>query len=446
MQDFDKSVGEIEKIIGYTFKDKSLLRQAFTRTSYCNEHKSKDGVKLQSNEVLEFFGDGVLSVAIISFMLRQCTERYVHGIKTDLTEGDFSNIKSKLSDKKNLSTRAMALGLGKYLNMGEGDAKLGIENEPSVMEDLFESIIGAVYIDCGMSIPTVMRVVEKMLDVGEYISKTPPIQSSKNALQEWCADKKRRLPAPTYKTLSEDGPDHKKTYIRGCYIGERLVARGIGKNQKLADASAAESALAILIAEEQNKAAAKKQAEGKNPPKAKSTQTKNAPTPNKEKEPAMEATKKPQQSNATKPKNPSAGKKKPEPKSARAPKTSAHPEGVKQTIVIKNGEPKQAAGRKKTTQVGTSVPDSAKKPTESAITVLKAYASKQHIATPAFKDLGEVRGRGGEVEYRIECHFAGKVACATAPTRAEAREEAASHIAEALKPKKKSGKKTKTIR
>ena len=194
MQDFDKSVGEIEKIIGYTFKDKSLLRQAFTRTSYCNEHKSVDGVRLQSNEVLEFFGDGVLSVAIISFMLRQCTERYAHGIKTDLTEGDFSNIKSKLSDKKNLSARAMALGLGKYLNMGEGDAKLGIEKEPSVMEDLFESIIGAIYVDCGMSIPTVMRVVEKMLDVGEYISKTPPIQSAKNALQEWCADKKRRLP------------------------------------------------------------------------------------------------------------------------------------------------------------------------------------------------------------------------------------------------------------
>ena len=109
------NVGEIEKKIGYTFKDKSLLIQAFTRTSFCNEINPTVKTKYHSNEVLEFFGDGVLSLSIISFLLKECTERYEHGIKTELGEGDFSNIKSKLSDKQNLSKSMKALGLEKPL-------------------------------------------------------------------------------------------------------------------------------------------------------------------------------------------------------------------------------------------------------------------------------------------------------------------------------------------
>ena len=243
--DFKKYIPEIEKKIHYTFKDKGLLLQAFTRSSYCNEKRTEG--QLISNEVLEFFGDSVLSTAIISILMKEKTERCEHGIYTDLKEGDFSNIKSKLSDKRNLSKSMRELGLQKYLRMSEGDMKLGIENEPSVMEDLFESIIGAVYIDCGMNISTVMNTVRAMLDASVYYSNgEPPIQSFKNALQEWCADKKRRLPAPVYKTVSESGPDHKRTFERAVMIGDRIVAVGVGKNQKIADSCAAEAALEVL--------------------------------------------------------------------------------------------------------------------------------------------------------------------------------------------------------
>ena len=176
MQNKEFNVSAIEKKIGYVFNDKSLLIQAFTRSSFCNEHIPARGVRYQSNEVLEFFGDGVLSVAIISFLLKECTEKYAYGIKTDLDEGDFSNIKSKLSDKQNLSKSMKALGLQKYLRMGEGDAKLGIENEPSVMEDLFESIVGAIYIDSNMSIATVISSVSTMLDMSVYTDRQKPIQ------------------------------------------------------------------------------------------------------------------------------------------------------------------------------------------------------------------------------------------------------------------------------
>ena len=136
--------------------------QAFTRASFCNERRREKNA-YSSNEVLEFFGDAVLSASIVSIFLNKKTERYEHGIKTELCEGDFSNIRSKLSDKSNLSATIAKLGLQKYLIMGEGDAKLGIENEPSVMEDLFESIIGAIYIDTDMYIRRFIKIVSAIL-------------------------------------------------------------------------------------------------------------------------------------------------------------------------------------------------------------------------------------------------------------------------------------------
>ena len=247
INEFNSRIGEIEDTLGYVFRDKSLLRQAFTRSSWCNEN---GGNEYQSNEVLEFFGDSVLSAAVVTLLLDGCSERYRHGIKTELLEGDFSNIKSKLSDKTNLSRSTKRLGLEKYLLLGEGDAKLGIASEPSVMEDLFESIIGAVYIDSGRDMAEVIRLVSRILDTTVYTKGGAGTLSPKNRLQEWCADKRRRLPTPVYKTISEDGPDHKKTYVRGVFIGERMLASASGKNQKTADARAAEEAIKILEAEE----------------------------------------------------------------------------------------------------------------------------------------------------------------------------------------------------
>lgn len=243
---FTENIPKIEKIINYTFKDKTLLRQAFTRASFCNE-KNSHGASYSSNEVLEFFGDAVLSAAIVSVFLDRKTERYEHGIKTELHEGDFSNIRSKLSDKSNLSSTVQRLGLQKYLIMGEGDEKLGIENEPSVMEDLFESIIGAIYIDSAKDIKRVIRIVSALLSPEEYLATGRPApQSHKNALQEYCADKKRRLPPPVYKVIEESGPDHKRHYKCGCFIGDELLGVGEGKNRRIAETDAARIALDAL--------------------------------------------------------------------------------------------------------------------------------------------------------------------------------------------------------
>ena len=363
--------GEIEKKIGYTFKDKSLLTQAFTRTSFCNEINPTVKVKYHSNEVLEFFGDGVLSLSIITFLLKECTERYEHGIRTELGEGDFSNIKSKLSDKQNLSKSMKALGLEKHLLMGEGDAKLGIQNEPSVMEDLFESIVGAIFIDSGMNIQAVIDSVSGMLDMAVYTEKQKIAQSAKNALQEWCADKKRRLPAPRYETLSEDGPDHKKTYMRGCYIGDKLMGRGLGKNFKLADAAAAEDALKALMAQEEQ------------PLKTKVVKN---------------------ESNSTE----------------------------KATKTIPTKTPSTVRSEPQATD-NTPAPQSKKIPTTvaSAAMLIKEYAQKNKKLSPTFKDLGE-RKNGQITECAVECSFADRSAIGIGKTRTEAREAACRLIAEQL--------------
>ena len=390
------NVREIEKKIGYTFKDKSLLIQAFTRTSYCNEINPTVNTKYHSNEVLEFFGDGVLSLSIISFLLKECTERYEHGIRTELGEGDFSNIKSKLSDKQNLSKSMKALGLEKYLLMGEGDYKLGIQNEPSVMEDLFESIVGAIFIDSDMSIGAVISAVSGMLDMSVYTDRQKISQSAKNALQEWCADKKRRLPPPRYETLSEDGPDHKKTYVRGCYIGDKLMGRGIGKNFKIADSAAAEDALTALMAqsEQTEKNSAKEEAK----PVAKQKETKAKETKAKVKE---------------------AKEKEVKPTEKTDEQTAISV--VKISDVVKN------AGIK---NVGATM-------------TLKNYATSNKKPSPTFRDLGE-RKNGNKTECAVECSFMGEVTLGTGATRLDARENASQLMAEVIGIGKKKAAKKKS--
>ena len=248
MNDFEKSIPEIEKIIGYEFRDKSLLMQAFTRSSFCNEANVRAKVPYQSNEVLEFFGDSVLSAAIVTMLIQLRSERYPHGTRSDLKEGDFSNIRSSLSDKKNLSDNITRLGLEKMLIMGDGDSKLGIENERSVKEDLFESIIGAIYIDSGFNMERIVYTVGKMLDISVYFKSTEnaPKQSYKNTLQEWCADKKRQLAPPIYRVVNESGPDHDKSYTVECTVDGVALGRGTARSRKLAEGQAAREALIAI--------------------------------------------------------------------------------------------------------------------------------------------------------------------------------------------------------
>ena len=169
---------KIEKVIGYTFKDKTLLLQAFTRRSYSAENKS-----FKNNEVLEYIGDSVLGLHVTQKMVQRYGHRmydddvfeqvkaslgWVRDIKnwfvSELDESDMSVAKAEMVKKETLAKAISTTGLQNELLVGRGDKKNNIINTPSAMEDLFEAIIGAVTIDSNWNFSATEKVIETLLD------------------------------------------------------------------------------------------------------------------------------------------------------------------------------------------------------------------------------------------------------------------------------------------
>ena len=237
----DQILREIEQILGYRFQNPALLRQAFTRSSYTNEMlQAKTPADTDSNEVLEFIGDSLLSAALTAILVKRCASIGERGLTSPLGEGDLSRIKSNLSDKRALSGIIRELGLAKHLRVSRGDLANGILDEASPQEDLFESIIGAIALDSGMRLDVLIPILER-LDRPERLTEQPRIEKDpKSTVKEYC--EKNRLPY-AFTLLSESGPDHAKEYRVSCQINGAEYGRGIGKSKKLADRSAARDAI-----------------------------------------------------------------------------------------------------------------------------------------------------------------------------------------------------------
>lgn len=159
----------IERVIGYTFQNKALLRQAFTRRSFTQENGG------QNNEILEFIGDKVLDVTVVKILTDSFGEinndsefQTINGE----SEGKLTRIKAALVERKSLASRMNTLGLARFLRMGKGDILNHIEEQEKVREDLFEAIIGAVALDCGWNMTVVSDVAERMLAIGYEIPET----------------------------------------------------------------------------------------------------------------------------------------------------------------------------------------------------------------------------------------------------------------------------------
>lgn len=226
-----EAIGIIEETIAYPFKDKHLISQAFTRSSYHYEHPED-----QDNEVLEFIGDSVLSLIVVDNLLDRYTDKDGSGLYSCLNEGDFSSIRSFMVNKSFLAKKMRKLGLHQFLRMSIGDEKQGIENSISVLEDLFESIVGAIYLDVGRNLNRTKKIVIPLLEIDreldEYDGKIKI--SYKNLVQEWCD--KYGYGRPVYETYqTHDG------FVSTCYIKEHNVkGEGWGSNRKEAEKTAAE--------------------------------------------------------------------------------------------------------------------------------------------------------------------------------------------------------------
>lgn len=225
----------IEKQLNYRFSTPALLRQAFTRSSYRNEHP-----EVLDNEVLELIGDSVLSLTVLTWFRETYMLHTPSGLCTDFDEGQLSALKNGLVNKQYLSERMRRLGLGDYLLTSRGDMETGICRERSVLEDLFESIIGAIYVDSGSRFEVVAPIVRTMLDIESMPlpEKKQILLSYKNALQEVT---QRHGSLPTYTLLREELlPGNRHRFTVSCSALGKTVTES-GKNRKEAEAKAAEA-------------------------------------------------------------------------------------------------------------------------------------------------------------------------------------------------------------
>lgn len=240
----DIQIDAIEKKIGYRFRDKRLLTQAFVRQSYYNENQDSSSYP---NEVLEFIGDAVLSLCVVNMMTDEgrVTNR---GFSVGVDEGDLTVIRSRFTDKRYLSAAERPLDLAKYLVLSVGDLRNKVSETRSVREDLIESLIGAVYLDSGRDMEVAQRFVDNLLDLNSRIVVSEVPKDDKTALQEYLQSKKIAL--PTYEVISREGPANAPTFSVRCIVDGVVLGEATARSKKDAEKDSARQALAKLRAGE----------------------------------------------------------------------------------------------------------------------------------------------------------------------------------------------------
>lgn len=224
----DKNFRDLEKILGVTFKDKTLLKQAMVHRSYLNENPS---FELDHNERLEFLGDAVLELVVTEHLYSNY----------DNPEGEMTNWRASLVNSKMLGAVAQALEFNQFLYLSRGEAKDGDgKARQYILANSVESIIGAIYLD--KDYETVKKFIEKNIlsrlpDILKEKSYIDPKTQFQEAAQEHVGI------TPSYKVLDEQGPDHSKHFRVGIYLEDDCVAEGEGTSKQEAQVAAAENAL-----------------------------------------------------------------------------------------------------------------------------------------------------------------------------------------------------------
>lgn len=217
-----------EEKIGIKFKNKNLLKQAFTHRSYLNENPS---LALEQNERLEFLGDAVLELAITEYLYKKYPKK---------TEGEMTALRAALVNSITLSEVAGGLNVGDFLLLSKGEAKSLGKARQYILANAFEALIGAIYLERGYE--KICEFLEKNLfgKIEEVIEKKLWIDA-KSLFQEKAQE--MESVTPSYKVLSESGPDHEKVFIMGVFLGDELVAEGKGASKQEAEQDAARNGL-----------------------------------------------------------------------------------------------------------------------------------------------------------------------------------------------------------
>jgi ribonuclease-3 len=217
--------------LGYTFRDPALILQAFRHSSYVNEQM---GAGLEDNERLEFLGDAVLDLAVSHLLMEK---------NSGADEGELSRFRSMVVDETGLHDVAGRLDLGSYLLLGRGeDQSLG-RQKPSILADVTEALIGALYLDGGFDVTK--KIIEKLFaPLLEKVRTDDLVQDFKSLLQEFTQQAFKSL--PKYRLTEETGPAHDKVFRIALAVNGIVLAEGMGKSKKEAEQHAAKEAFSRL--------------------------------------------------------------------------------------------------------------------------------------------------------------------------------------------------------
>jgi len=229
------SIEGLEKIIGYTYSDKELLRKALTHSSFSNEKKSKNK-KGDCNERLEFLGDSILSIVVSEYLF----SRYV-----DNQEGDLSKIRSSVVCEKALAKYAAEIGLGDYMYLGRGEELNNGRHRPSITADAFEALLASMYLDSERDMEVIRRFVLGFIKREiDFISKNSTFVDYKTMLQQIIQQSEgEKL---EYVLVDETGPDHSKTFVTEARLNGSPIGKGSAGSKRESEQMAAKEALKLF--------------------------------------------------------------------------------------------------------------------------------------------------------------------------------------------------------
>lgn len=219
----------LEEKIGYTFRDRTLLENALTHSSYANEHRDKG---MPSNERLEFLGDSILGLVVADHLYRN---------RPDLPEGDLTRIRAALVCESSLVEVAKSLDLGSYLKLGRGEESGGGRKRPSIQADAVEAMLAAVYLDGGIG--QARKLIHNLI-LNQEREKIANGRDFKTALQELVQRESGQV--LSYRLVGESGPDHAKCFSMEVLLNGQPIGAGEGRSKKEAEQAAAKAAVGKL--------------------------------------------------------------------------------------------------------------------------------------------------------------------------------------------------------
>jgi len=218
------------EVLGVTFVNLDLLITAFTHRSYLNEHKKT--VK-QHNERLEFLGDAVLELVTTEYLFNNYTEQ----------EGILTNWRSSLVRTESISAASARLNFDSMLRLSKGEKRGTDRARAQILANTYEAVIGAIYLDQGYEAAR-QFIAKSLLVTFDEILETGSWMDSKSHLQELVQSREGQT--PSYRVLSEEGPDHDKIFTIGAFVNGKLLGKGKGASKQIAQQQAADMALKKL--------------------------------------------------------------------------------------------------------------------------------------------------------------------------------------------------------